>query len=113
MPSDTVGVMRSSRSRAVALAVAFVAAACASDPTLHVTVTNPQGLPIVSTTITVYESDSLRCEDVEFSRLTDAELGAAAVTAETIDATGNTTGALSGISRTDHKVIVARGVAAG
>lgn len=103
MTSDTIAAMR------MTLAVASVVTACASDPTLHVTVTHPQGLAIGRTTITVYESESLTCEDVEFSRLSATELDAAAVTSETIDASGTSTGALTGISRTDHKVIVGRG----
>ena len=87
-----------------------VTAACADDPELHVTVTHPQGLAIASTTVTDYESSSLTCEDIEFGRIPQDELDAIAVASETITPDGKTTGALTGISRTDPKVIVARGL---
>jgi hypothetical protein len=84
-------------------------AACADDPQLHVTVTHPTDVDVASTTVTDYESPTLSCDDVEFARLGAAELDAVAVASVTIDATPNTGGALSGISRSDPKVIVARG----
>src|SRR6266850_3839102 len=87
----------------------LVLGACADDPTLHVTVTHPSGLSIASTTITDYESPTLTCEDVEFARLGPDELVAVAVASETVAADGQVTGGLTGISRADPKVIVARG----
>ena len=103
--NDTIDAMRSF----ALVLVACAAAACADDPTLHVAVTHPQGLAIATTVITDYESPSLTCEDVEFSRLSPAQLAAVAVASETIDASGHATGALTGISRADPKVIVAQG----
>jgi hypothetical protein len=99
--SDTIGAMR-------LLVAITLLAACADDPELHVSVTNPQGLAIASTTVTDYESSMLSCDDVEFSRVSADELTAVAVTSETIGTDGKPTGALTGISRTDPKVIVAR-----
>lgn len=89
--------------------MALVLVACGSDPSLHVTVTHPDGAQVSSTTITVYESSSLSCDDVAFAKLTTDQLDAVAVTAETIESTGQVMGGLTGISRTDHKVVVARG----
>jgi hypothetical protein len=90
-------------------ALAAMLAGCADDPELHVAVTHPASVTVATTTVTDYESPTLTCEDVEFARLGEAELDAVAITSVTIDATGKTTGALTGISRTDPKVIVARG----
>jgi hypothetical protein len=99
--SDTINWMR--------LWMLGVVVACSGDPTLEVEVTHPPSLMVASTTVTVYESATLTCEDVELARLDSNALEALAVTAETIDANGKATGALTGISRTDNKVIVARG----
>src|SRR6476646_9987 len=102
----TLGAARSAASKCFAIGVLL--AACTDDPTLHVAVTNPTGLPIATTTVTDYESPTLHCEDVEFARLTQDQLAAVAIATETIAADGKTTGALTGISRADRKVIVAR-----
>jgi hypothetical protein len=84
------------------LAVALAALTGCADPSLDITVEHPAGVVVTKTVVTVYESDSLHCDDIAFSRLGPDEL-TAVKTAESDD------GDLSGISRTDHKVIVARG----
>jgi hypothetical protein len=83
--------------------------ACSTDPSLHVVVHHPSGLTVAKTVITVYESPTLTCNDVAFRRIAEEDLGPLAVAEETVGANGAITGELSGISRTDHKVIVARG----
>ncbi len=83
-------------------------AACSSDPVLHVTVTHPTGVAIASTTVSVYESKQFACQDIEYGDVDDVSLQAALVASETIGAQG-TTGALTGLSRTDPKLVVARG----
>jgi hypothetical protein len=95
--------------RSMRLWILGVLAACSGDPTLEVEVTHPTAQKVASTTVTVYESATLTCEDVEFARLDDLQLEALAVASETVDAAGKTMGSLAGISRTDNKVIVARG----
>ncbi len=92
------------------LVIAAVIAACSSDPTLEVTVTHPTGLAVAKTTVTVYESESLRCTDIEFARLDAAGLEALAVDSTELDGSG-ASGPLSALSRTGNKVIVARGFA--
>jgi hypothetical protein len=82
-------------------------AACGSDPTLAVSVTHPSVVTVATTEVTVYESDSLKCTDIEFARVDPAGLEALAADDVTLD--GSASGGLSGISRTGHKVIVARG----
>lgn len=100
---DTLRSMR----RAVFVVCVAASAACSTDPSLDVSVTHPTGLTVAKTTVTVYESESLRCTDVEFSRLDTAALEALAVTSTDINDAAD--GGLSGISRTGNKVIVARG----
>lgn len=98
---DTIFAMRS-------CAVAALLVACSSDPVLHVTVTHPTGLDVASTTVSVYESKKLSCQDIEYGDVDASTLQGALVASETVDAQG-TTGALSGLSRTDPKLVVARG----
>ena len=100
MPGDTIRSMR--------LCTLVVITACGSDPTLAVTVTHPTGLSVAKTTVTVYESTTLHCSDIEFSRLDAVALDALATSEADLDSPG-AVGSLSGISRTDNKVIVARG----
>ncbi len=100
---DTLRSMR----RAGFVVIGAALAACSSDPSLGVSVTHPTGLTVSKTTVTVYESESLHCTDVEFSRLDAAALEALAVTSTDINDAAD--GGLSGISRTGNKVIVARG----
>ena len=85
------------------IAVAALVGACGSDPTLAVSVTHPPGLDVAKTIVTVYESESLACTDVEFGKLDAAALEALAV--DEVELPGE----LAGVSRTHHKVIVARG----
>ena len=100
--SDTLSVMR-------LWALALVAAACGDNIELRVNVEHPSGVQVAHTTISIYESATLTCVDVAFTRIAPDELQGLLVTEETINADGTTDGALTGISRTDHKVIVARG----
>jgi hypothetical protein len=101
MTGDTIRSMRS-------CALVVLLAACSTDPNLSVTVVHPVGLSVASTTVTVYESATLHCEDIEFARLEAAGLVALATSEADLDAIGSV-GSLSGISRTNNKVIVARG----
>jgi hypothetical protein len=84
-------------------------AACRADPTLHVDVTHPAGLAVASTTISVYESAQFGCTDVEYGDVDDLQLQAALVASETVATGGATAGALANLSRTDKKIVVARG----
>src|SRR5207249_3631345 len=84
--NDTISDVRSTRWGAVLIAVA-----CSSDPTLHVTVDHA-GVAVASTTVTVYESETLTCIDVAYGFLTVDQLAALAVAEETIDAQATTTG---------------------
>lgn len=81
-------------------------AACGDDPSLRVDVEHP--IAVTTTTISVYESDSIRCANIEFGDLSEEQLLSALV-AEARLAPEGTTGALDGLSRTEVKMIVARG----
>jgi hypothetical protein len=93
----------------IALALVVVFGACGDDPSLHVVVEHPAGLSVDKTVVTVYESPTLTCIDVAFRRIAETDLVPLAVAEETITSSGTVDGELSGISRVDHKVIVARG----
>lgn len=84
-------------------------AACNSAPTLSVVVQHPDGLVVATTEVTVYESQTLTCTDVEFGLLNASELQPLITADEMLESGGATTGDLDGISRTNNKVIVARG----
>lgn len=82
-------------------------AACGEDPSLRVKV-NFERPPMHSIVVSVYESPSTTCEQIEYGDLTEAQLDALLVDEQTI--TGDTVeGTLDNLSRTDHKLIVARG----
>jgi hypothetical protein len=81
-------------------------AACADDPTLHVTVVHPAGSQVAKTVVSVYEG-AFGCLAVEFGDLTADQLAASLVAEDTIPH-----GNLDGISRTDPKIVVARGYGA-
>ena len=81
-------------------------AACADDPTLHVSVTHPAGSQVGKTVVSVYEG-SFGCVQVEFGDLTADQLQASLVAEDTIPY-----GNLNGLSRTDPKIVVARGYGA-
>lgn len=80
--------------------------ACADDPTLHVSVTHPEGSQVARTVVSVYEG-TFDCLAVELGDLGADQLQAALVAEDAIPH-----GNLDGISRTDPKVIVARGYGA-
>lgn len=86
----------------------LVVAACSSDPTLHVTVTHPTGSQVVKTVVSVYEG-AFGCVDVEFGDLTNDQLQASLVAEQTLADGAAPVGNLDGISRTDPKIVVARG----
>lgn len=104
-PHSVECVMNDSVTSMRLVALAALVAGCADDPTLSVDVHHP--IAVASTTVTVYESSVFDCEKIEFSELSADELDAAKVSEVTIDPTTN--GKLSNVSRTDKKVIVARG----
>lgn len=81
-------------------------AACADDPTLHVTVVHPAASQVARTVVSVYEG-AFGCVQVEFGDLTADQLSASLVAEDTIPY-----GNLDGISRTDPKIVVARGYGA-
>jgi hypothetical protein len=81
-------------------------AACADDPTLHVSVVHPAGSQVAKTVVSVYEG-AFGCVQVEFGDLTTDQLAASLVAEDTIPY-----GNLDGISRTDPKIVVARGYGA-
>jgi hypothetical protein len=89
--------------------LAVVLCACGDDISLRVAVDHPTGVTVALTTVTVYESATLTCIDVAFARVGANELDAVKVTEQSVASDGEVTGALTGISRVDHKVIVARG----
>jgi hypothetical protein len=95
------------------VALLVVVAACGDDPSLQVSVKHPSDQrihdAIRSTVVTVYESASLTCGEVEFGDRTDEELFALKVS-EVVTTDADSTGTFDGISRLDHKVIVARGL---
>ncbi len=103
MMSDTIVGMR------WCLVLVLLLAACTSEPTLSIAVDHPSGLVVSSTEIAVYQSATLTCDNIEFGDLDATQLAAIQVAEETISAPEPNTGSLDGLSRTDHKVIVARG----
>ncbi len=95
--------------RSMRLLALVVLAACNAAPTLAVVVQHPDGLAVATTEVTVYESQTLACTDIEFGVLPEDELAALITGDETLEPGGAVTGTLDGISRTNNKVIVARG----
>ncbi|HEY5949813.1 MAG TPA: hypothetical protein VIV40_30165 [Kofleriaceae bacterium] len=89
--------------------LAVVLCACGDDISLRVSVEHPAGVTVALTNVTVYESASLTCIDVAFARIGGDELDAVKVSEEAVANDGTVSGGLTGISRVDHKVIVARG----
>jgi hypothetical protein len=83
--------------------------ACGDDIALRVAVEHPAGSNVVLTTVTVYESAIVSCIDISFGRIGANELDALEVTRQSIASDGTEIGELTGISRVDHKIIVARG----
>jgi hypothetical protein len=91
---------------------ALLLCACGDDISLRVAVEHPTGSDVALTTVTIYESATVACRDISFSLLGAGELDAIRTAEESVSSDGETTGGLTGISRTDHKIIVARGYAA-
>lgn len=98
-------MIRVARGTCVVLLLAL--GACGEAPSLRVKV-DLERPPIHRLVISVYQSPSLTCEQVEYADLTEAQLDALLVDEQTI--TGDAVeGALDNLSRTDHKLIVVRG----
>lgn len=94
--NDTVRVMRSCG--------LLLLAACASDPSLAISVHHPAAYAVKQTLVTVYVGNDVGCSQIEFGDFAAAELAAMAVTE--IDVSG---GAHVEVSRLGGKSLVARG----
>lgn len=82
-------------------------AACSEDPSLRVRV-DFERPPMHGIVVSVYESPSITCEQIEYGDLTETQLSALLVDEQSI--TGDMIeGTLDNLSRTEHKLIVARG----
>ncbi len=101
-----------SASRVLVLGLAAGAAACGTDPTLAIEVHHATGSQIARTTVSVYASPTLTCDDVQFGDVDDATLAGLAVAEETLVGGNVTAGSLAGLPRVAHKVIAARGFGA-
>lgn len=104
--SDTLWRMRVC---GVVVTIAALLAGCGDDYTLQIVVDHPTDVTIALTKISVYESPNLRCADIATVRVSQDEIEAALVAEQTVTSSGERTGSLDGLSRVDHKVIVARG----
>ncbi len=83
-------------------------ASCSDDLSLRVLIDHP--MAVTRTEISVYESGGVDCESIEFGDLDQAQLAAASIAEETLAADGTvSSGDLDSLSRTETKVIVARG----
>lgn len=92
----------------VTVIAALTLAACGDDLALDVQVHHPEGAAIARTTVSIYESSTAACRQIELGDLSAAELQAI-LTAEVTFAPGER-GALEGIAREDRKLVVARGL---
>jgi hypothetical protein len=92
----------------VATVALLLSATACTDTSLTVDVVHPaaSSAQVARTEVEVYESSTLSCAQIEFGDVDGPALEAALVTKADLG------GALAGISRTDAKVIVARGYAA-
>ncbi len=84
-----------------------VAAASGAGLSLEVSVHHPPEADLASTVVSIYESSSATCKQIELGDLSTAELQAILVAEQTIGAGAG--GALDGISRVERKLVVARG----
>jgi len=93
-----------------AIAAGGLALAGCSDPTLSVTVDLPDGYRshVRSVALADYESDSLDCDAIAFGDVSPEELDGALATQ--VEAAPGASAALTGVSRLDRKVLVARGL---
>lgn len=96
--------------RALILCLATSAPACATDPTLAITVHNDPGTASEDTIITVYASSSLTCADIRFGDLDDATLAGLEVAELTLRKGVPFAGSLDNLPRVEHKVITARAI---
>ena len=91
---------------AAALALAAVVG-CGDELALRVVVHHPAEAAVARTVVSIYESSSSTCKQIELGDLSTAQLEAILVTEQVIG--GTEAGALEGISRVDRKLVVARG----
>jgi len=98
--------------RAAAL-VLFLGASACSDPTIDVTIDIPDAYRSMVSSITLadYERDGLTCDAIAFGDESAAALDGALTTQ--VEVAPGASAGLTGISRVDHKVLVARGRDAG
>lgn len=87
----------------LAIAAGVAAAACGDALSLDVEVRHPAAAAVATTVVSIYESSSTTCKQIELGDLSAAELTAILVA----ERTG--AGPLDGISREGRKLVVARG----
>jgi hypothetical protein len=102
--------MRARAAAAIALGLGLGLAACGDDLSLAVVVRHPADAAVARTVVSIYESSTTTCRQIEFGDLSTDELRAILVTEQALGADPG--GALEGISRLDRKLVVARGFAA-
>jgi hypothetical protein len=81
-------------------------AACGDSLSLRVVVHHPAEATVAKTVVSIYESSSATCKQIELGDLSTAQLAAILVTEQTV---GDESGDLDGIARVDRKLVVARG----
>jgi hypothetical protein len=101
---------RARAARWLAAAVVLAAAACGDHLSLRVEVHHPADAAVARTVVSIYESSTTTCAQIEYGDLTAAQLAALLVAEQALGADPG--GALDGISRLDRKLVVARGFAA-
>jgi hypothetical protein len=108
MNARILDLMRRLASLGVGVLLGLGTAAC-SDTSLAVEVIHDPDYAsqVTKTVVSVYESSTITCPAIEFGDIGDLALGAALVSEAEV-----TKGSLAGLSRTDPKIIVARGYAA-
>src|SRR5690349_1298919 len=110
MPSLTRAAMRSVLSdmndtvRGMRWCGLLLAAACAADPSLAISVHHPEGYRVAQTLVTVYAGNDVRCDQIQYGDLAAAELAAIA-----IDEVEVGSGESLELSRLGGKSLVARG----
>jgi hypothetical protein len=87
----------------------LAAAACGDELSLDVRVTHPPEAAIARTVVSIYESNTTTCRQIEYGDLSTAELSAILVAEQTVSSGAGARGSLDGISRRDRKLVVARG----
>lgn len=96
-------MLASSAMKLAASVLAVAAAACGDELSLDVEIRHPAEATVATTVVSIYESSSTTCKQIELGDLSTAELTAILVA----ERTGP--GPLDGISRQGRKLVVARG----